>query len=274
MPVRSQSSERYLPGMNRYFRVALLFVSILFLSESSFAREWRGITPLRSTRADVIRLLGQCSDQKEACRFKFDQGEVYILFSGGLRDEYQACGKSLPPETVMFIEVVVGTEAKVSDLGLDKKAVKAIDPNILTSGARGYQTNDGLVVEAFKGTVSRLVYIADSADRAFCQDYYSEPGEFIHTLNIHPPLTVDLDCQGTILAGTNLVVKAWAAIIPRRGPSWSVTAGKIISGQHTYRVTIDTTGLAGQTFTVTAELGYMPTAATSCTVVVLEPKIN
>ena len=83
--------------------VAILLVAVA--SESSYAKEWRGLVPLRSTRTDVVRLMNQCSDQKEACRFTLEKENVYILFSGGLSTKYGECATRLPPETVMFIEV-------------------------------------------------------------------------------------------------------------------------------------------------------------------------
>ena len=39
------------------------------------------------------------------------------------------------------------------------------------------------------------------------------------------------------------------------GYEWTLTSGRIISGQYSKQVTIDTTGLAGQKITVTAEIG-------------------
>ena len=83
------------------FNLFLFFAAV----ECSFAKEWRGLTPLRSTRADVVRLLNQCSEQKEACAFTLENEDVYILFSGGLADDYSECAKILPAETVMFIDV-------------------------------------------------------------------------------------------------------------------------------------------------------------------------
>ena len=68
--------------MNGYRRTALIVVFTLLAVQDCFAKEWRGIAPLRSTRADVVRLFNQCSDQAEACTFSLAQEEVYILFSG------------------------------------------------------------------------------------------------------------------------------------------------------------------------------------------------
>jgi hypothetical protein len=53
---------------------------------------------MRSTRADVLRTIGQCSDQKEACRFTLGDEDVYVLFSSGLPSEYRECVAGLPAD--------------------------------------------------------------------------------------------------------------------------------------------------------------------------------
>jgi hypothetical protein len=56
--------------------------------------------------------------------------------------------------------------------------------------------------------------------------------------------------------------------------NWSVSAGTITSGQGTPTITIDTTGLAGQTVTATVELGGLPPACDrtrSCSFSVVAP---
>ena len=47
--------------MKRILKFIALATIILSLSETSDAKEWRGIIPLHSTRADVTRLLGPSS---------------------------------------------------------------------------------------------------------------------------------------------------------------------------------------------------------------------
>ncbi|MCM3873817.1 MAG: hypothetical protein ND895_24275 [Pyrinomonadaceae bacterium] len=203
-----------------------------------------------------------------------DQEDVYILFSGGLRDQYRECARSLPPETVMFIHVEPRAKLNLDDLRLDKRTLKVFDRSApLERGHNGYETKNGLVIDTFRGRVFQLDYIADPSDRPLCPSYYEEPELFIQTLIVHPPLGVYIDCPAkAVTAGTNLVLRASAGVDAKRGPTWAVNAGKITSGQHTYKITLDTTGLAGQTITVTAEMGdsFGFLAATTCNVLILE----
>jgi len=78
-------------------KLILIRIVLISTAETSYAKEWRGIVPLRSTRSDVVRLLNQCSDQMEACRFTLETENVHILFSGGLPAAYHECAKRLPP---------------------------------------------------------------------------------------------------------------------------------------------------------------------------------
>lgn len=95
-------------------RLLLLLLIAVVWARVSTAKPWRGIEPLRSTRADVIRLLNQCVNEREACEFTIESEEVYILFSGGLSDEHSDCMHKLPPETVVFLESRPIKNAKVS----------------------------------------------------------------------------------------------------------------------------------------------------------------
>jgi len=241
--------------MKKFVRAVLIAPLLLFAIQSTFAAEWRGLTPLRSTRADVMRLLGQCSEHGEACVFSSAQEDVYILFSGGLGDEYQGCIKALPPETIMFIQVQPKARLKLEALGLNNKKLKRLKVfEQYKSDGKHYLTDTGLVLETFRGSVNRAVYIAALSDRYLCPSYYEQPEAFVASLAVHPPLIISIDCPKSAPAGTNLVLKAFASVDARHGPTWSVDAGKIVQGQHTYKITLDTTGLAARTILVTAEL--------------------
>lgn len=47
------------------------------------AKEWRGIVPLRSTRADVERLLGDDSEKKPLTTYQTKQEAVSVLYASG-----------------------------------------------------------------------------------------------------------------------------------------------------------------------------------------------
>ncbi len=236
---------------------ALSFTFILCAFESSIAKEWRGITPLRSTRADVLRLWSECVEHKEACRFATDKESVYVLFSGGLPDYYSHCGASLAPETVLFVEVVPKRRLTLKDLSIDKKTLRSFQPiEDYLSDLKGYQTRDGLIMTVLKESIVQLDYIPDEKERGSCVEFYKRPEPFVQTLSLHPPPTIDLECSELILnSRSNLIAKASLLAQIMRGPSWTVDKGRIVSGQFTHKLVVDTSGLNGQTVVVTAEIG-------------------
>ena len=79
------------------------------------AKEWRGIVPLHSTKADVARLVGRC-DRESGCRLRVGNEEAYFVFSKGTIGNYDECAKELPPDTVLLIEVTLINPPKLSAL--------------------------------------------------------------------------------------------------------------------------------------------------------------
>ena len=81
--------------MKKMLKVIGLATIILSLSESSSAKDWRGIIPLHSTRDDVIRLLGPSPDANNIrARYSLEKEDVYIVFSS---DElYLRCTSGVP----------------------------------------------------------------------------------------------------------------------------------------------------------------------------------
>jgi hypothetical protein len=240
--------------MNTFIKTVVVSL-LLLVATDSYAREWRGITPLKSTRADVVRLLNQCADQKEACRFTLEQEHVHILFSGGLQPEYGECAARLAPETVMFIEVEPRVTLKFSNLHLDKRKFETFNPSApFKRGLKGYRSSDGLLIRASKEKILQLYYIADQADRHLCSSYYERPESFVEVIINHFAAS-SMDAPDTVRAGERLEFSASANINDKRGYDWRLTLGRIMSGQYTQRITVDTSGLAGQTIVATAELG-------------------
>ena len=88
------------------------------------AKEWRGITPLRSTRADVERLLGQ---ENELKRYQFENERAYIFYSQapcgmkGVTEVTEKCRCLIPDGTVVSINVTVEETRKFSALKLNKR---------------------------------------------------------------------------------------------------------------------------------------------------------
>lgn len=241
--------------MKTLIKASLGFFFVAVVSNASQAKEWQGLEPLRSTRTDVIRLVNQCSDQTEACRFKLEKEDVYILFSGGLGTKYTECAARLPAGTIMLIQVRPRNPLKLSDLKLDKRAFTSFNPSApLKRGFIGYRNQDGLVIQVYKKSVVQIVYLANDSDRNLCAEYYEEPESFVEVVFNHYD-NMYVDGPESVKAGEILRMSAYSNINDKCGYNWTLSGGRIASGQYTNQITIDTAQFAGQKIVITAEIG-------------------
>src|SRR5678816_552515 len=134
---------RKLVPMNFAFKIYYASLLVLIAMVTVQARAWKNIEPLKSTRADAVRLFTQCAEYHEGCEFKTESERVYMLFSGGI--QYRTnCVEALAPETVMFIEVVPLKKLSLKDLGIDRKKSSWFRPfDSYNENLRGYYTADG-----------------------------------------------------------------------------------------------------------------------------------
>jgi hypothetical protein len=95
-----------------------LFVILLLSSTVLKAAEWRGITPLKSTRADVERLLGKPNDYLG--RYLFDNERASIHYKSVPCDRTDRCDCFVPTDTVLGIWIDVEEEMKFSQLNIDR----------------------------------------------------------------------------------------------------------------------------------------------------------
>jgi hypothetical protein len=92
--------------MNKILKVIGLATIILSLSETSNAKDWRGIVPLHSTRADVTRLLGPSPDANNIrARYFLEKEDVYIVFSSD--EPYPGCTSEIAKDAVLLIQITL-----------------------------------------------------------------------------------------------------------------------------------------------------------------------
>ncbi len=105
---------------------------ILFLSAVvSHAEQWRGIIPLKSTRADVERLLGK---PNHSGRYQFENERADIEYATGSCNIADRCECFVSVDTVIEIYVELEVELSFSTLNIDKvkfeKKIFPEDPNL------------------------------------------------------------------------------------------------------------------------------------------------
>lgn len=99
-------------------------VFVIFITVDLHAKEWRGIVPLKSTRADVERLLGK---ENELKRYQFENERAYIFYSTegcGMMDATEVtekCRCLISEGTVVSIHVTLEESRKFSSLKRNKR---------------------------------------------------------------------------------------------------------------------------------------------------------
>lgn len=166
--------------MKKLLKLLFLAAIILHLSESSNAKDWRGLIPLHSTRDDVTRLLGPSPDSNNIrARYSLEKEDVYIVFAS---DElHSRCTGGVPKDSVLLIQITPKPKLRLSDLRIDKSKYRSFDPSSPTGiGYVGLIDDvDGVVIQTFKGYVTEICYIANVEDRKLCGSYYEHPEGFV-----------------------------------------------------------------------------------------------
>ena len=143
------------------FRLSLLAVSffLVFASGNASAQGWRGIVPLKSTRADVERLLGKPSENPPIY--------IYYLEDNTVTFEYSTCGCGpqckegwdVPIDTVLLISVGVKGQVKFEETKMDLSNFKRVRGNYDIPDHFYYvNENDGVTYEVGQGYLVSYIY--------------------------------------------------------------------------------------------------------------------
>ncbi|HET6892401.1 MAG TPA: hypothetical protein VFH31_14965, partial [Pyrinomonadaceae bacterium] len=226
----------------------LLPIFLVMCAVTSTAKEWQGIVPAVATRADVVRLLGHCSDRNSPCEFDLKGERVRIVFSGNIQNHFYECAKAISEDTVLLVEVVPPQPFPIKHLRLGR-GLKPLGPEV--NGFRQYaEERMGLLLLTKKGKVIQFNYIASAADKNRCADYYKDLRRFVEVVTHCPPITVEGPIA--VSAGEIITFKANVQDDPKMTLFWNASAGRIVDrGART--ISVDTKGLDGQTLRVTVQ---------------------
>lgn len=260
--------------MKPALRTLLLSLLFVMMTQRARAEEWRGLIPLKSTRADVVRVFNECTDQQESCEFTADNEEITIAFAG-----VQNCA-GVPAGTVLSIQRELQHETTLEALGLGKRHFKSFDPS--TPPKLGYRAfiddEAGLILKSLDKKIFQINYIATEKERPVCPNYYKDPRDFVEVFLPHFQVVNSVDCPRTnAVAGEKVpIVADYVRTGQRLLLTWYSTGGRIINGRTQRSIFLDTTGLAGKEVTVTVELndGNQHTASGSCRFNVAPPPKN
>lgn len=152
------------------------------------AKDWRGIFPLHSTRADVERLFGPPKPTKDRLVvnkgrwiYFMDQEEIHFVFAEGNFPGKIDCVAPLADGTILMIYVRPKTHPSIDSLQIDETKFRKFNPSPVPDPENLSFINeeDGLLIETFNGKVSRFIYTAAAADRPSCDGYYGNLERFV-----------------------------------------------------------------------------------------------
>lgn len=181
---------------------------ILSLTVASYGKDWRGITPMRSTRADVERLLGEPLPPKDgryvlsklSSTYVLEDCEVHFLFAEKEGSASVDCLEKIPAGTVLRIHVTPKNQWTLSTLKLDERELRKFDPSDPPDlGYAGYiDETEGWVIRTFKGRVQQIFYLPTAQDRHLCPGLYENQEDLIHIFVCGLVVSLKFDEYGDI----------------------------------------------------------------------------
>ena len=139
----------------------VLQVSLLLLVVTvgtATAKEWRGIIPLKTNRADVERLLGKPTLSSPSAVYYSLHNEIAVIhFQYGSCDDSMGkfgFGWKVATDVVTIIGVVPKVKAGKDAFGVDEK----FKVEKAEAGFEYFSSTDGIEVETFDGNVTLVTY--------------------------------------------------------------------------------------------------------------------
>ena len=155
---------------------------LLAASTCISGKDFRGILPMHSTREDVEAILGppppsenrHYTTNKGWAIYRVDGLEVFIDYTDEQSLKQSRCESTVAAGIVREIRVIPRIDLLVSNLNLNEKSFRKYEaPDSEDREHVGFlDETEGLVVVAFKGLVSEMIYVAAASDRQRCPDFY------------------------------------------------------------------------------------------------------
>jgi hypothetical protein len=157
----------------------VIVAGALFSGMAASAKDWRGITPLHSTRSDVERLLGPARHNLlSGSIYLVDQAPVQIVYAGQ-GDPAELCARKVPLNTVLSIFVMPKEDVSLNNLGVGTDNLTSFKLWFGDQDYRGYYDGlSGFVIHTLDGHVHDLSYLATAADGPRCGNYYRNAKHF------------------------------------------------------------------------------------------------
>jgi hypothetical protein len=153
-------------------KILSTLICLTILMSSTFLFEtkgWRGMVPMRSTRADVEAVLGQGTGP-EKCSYYLDDMNVFFVYTSDRCEDGEARRWNVAPGTVKWITVYLKPQPKLSDLKIDESQYKKRE--IMDGVLQYINDKDGSSMEVQQGRVTTFLYgPSEGDDHLKCPGY-------------------------------------------------------------------------------------------------------
>ena len=169
-------------------KLILIILMVLIAATSVAAKDWRGIFPLKSTRAEVERIFGLPKATKDRLVINnghwvyfLNQEEVHFVFAVDGFPGESKCATHVAEGTILRIDVRPIIQPLVSSLDIDERKFRKFDPTFGQDpdAVAFINEEDGLLIQTSKGKVSEMIYVPSRSDRQLCPNLYGSLEDFL-----------------------------------------------------------------------------------------------
>ena len=155
--------------------LAVLFLSFLIMTNRSHVKgqDWQQIVPLKSTRAEVERLLGATATAYFA-EYELKQGSLFIEYSSGPCRPERKGGWNVPKDVVTMVHFTPKHRRRIADLKLDPKKFRTIADDHVIGVLYYVNDEDGIKYAVQSGKIDFVEYHAAKRDEHL---YCGDPGD-------------------------------------------------------------------------------------------------
>jgi hypothetical protein len=147
---------------------------ILILASRAGAQEWRKIVPLKSTRADVERLLGP-AEQPYGVDYELKDGVVSIDYSTGPCRKDRPGGWNVSEGIVISFSFSAKHQQRERELKLDRKKFRKVFDTHTVGITYYINDQDGITYEVQQGRVDGVEYYPPKKyQHLYCGDPYDD----------------------------------------------------------------------------------------------------
>lgn len=138
-------------------RSCLLVVLMLCFSRAACGQAWREITPLKSKRAQVERLIGPSTDPYLAS-YSLQDGTLFIQYSSGPCTSERKGGWNVPEGTVLLVRFVPKSKKSFASLKLELSKFKRDEGGDVGNIVNYTNEEQGVSYEVQRGRIDAIEY--------------------------------------------------------------------------------------------------------------------